>query len=354
MGLPAGVTEHVTDTDRIRMRYTAAGSEDGIPVVILHGNLSTCRFMDDQMAVCPDTHRFIAPDMRGFGGSDKVPIDATRGLRDWSDDTMALLDALAVEGPVHFAGWSTGGGAIMQILIDHPERVASLSLIDTVSPYGFGGTARDGTLSTPDGAGTGGGSGNPDMVTELQARNTGLDSPLSIRNVMRAFYWSPEFTMDDEREIMLAEECFESLLGDGGYPGDASASDNWPGFGPGTTGILNALSPAYLNTSGIIDAHTKPSIMWHRGSADLVVADGSGWDIAALGLAGIVPDYPGEEAYPVQPMIAQTRDVLDAYTAAGGAYEEVVYDGGGHGPHIDHAEAFNANFLDFLGANTAT
>ncbi|MEE8601556.1 alpha/beta fold hydrolase [Euzebya tangerina] len=348
MPLPPGVTEHTIQTDRIEMRYTAAGPEDGVPVVLLHGNLSTCRFMDDQMAACPDSHRFIAPDMRGFGGSEKVALDATRGLRDWSDDTMALLDALGVTEPAHLAGWSTGGGAIMQALIDHPERVASLSLIGTVSPYGFAGTRRDGTLITADAAGTGGGGGNPDMVAQLRAGDTGLDHPLGIRNVMRAFYWSAEFSMDEERELELADEVLASLLGDEGYPGDATASDNWPGFAPGTTGILNALSPLYLDTSGIVDVDPKPPIMWHRGSADLVVADGSGWDIAALGLAGVVPGYPGEEAFPVQEMVSQTRDVLEAYAAAGGWIEEVVYDGGGHGPHIDHADDFNERFLTFV------
>ena len=348
MTLPDGVTLHETATDRITMRWAAAGAEDGTPVVLVHGNLATCRFYDDQLAACPEGFRFIAPDMRGFGGSEKVAIDATRGLRDWADDTMALLDAIGVDGPVHLVGWSTGGGAIEQILIDHPSRVASLTLIDPVSPYGFGGTHLDGTPATPDHAGTGGGAGSPDFVAQLEAGDTGTESPFSPRNVLRGSYWSTDFTMPEAREDVLVEEVLASLLGDGGYPGDATASDSWPGFAPGTTGILNALSPKYLDTSGIVDVDPKPPIMWHRGTADVVIGDASAWDPAFLGQQGIIPGWPGEEAYPVQQMVAQTREVLQAYAEAGGTFTEVTYEGAGHGPHLDHAEAFNAHFLAFL------
>lgn len=346
--LPDGVTLHETPTDRIRMRWAGAGTEDGVPVVLLHGNLATCRFYDGLLAACPDGYRFIAPDMRGFGGSEKVAIDATRGLRDWADDTFGLLDTLGVDGPVHLVGWSTGGGAIMQMLIDQPARVASLTLIDPVSPYGFGGTHRDGTPATPDHAGTGGGSGNPDFVARIEAGDTGTDSPFSPRNVMRSSYWSPAFTMSADIEDMLVEEVLRSLTGDGGYPGDATPSDAWPGFAPGTTGILNALSPKYLDTSGIVEVDPKPPIQWHRGTDDIVIGDGSAWDPAFLGQQGVIPGWPGEEAYPVQQMVAQTRDVLEAYEGAGGSYEEVIHDGAGHGPHLDHAEDFTNRFLDFL------
>lgn len=348
--LPTGVRLHETDTPRLRMRWAEAGSVDGTPVVLVHGNMATCRFFDDQLRACPDGFRFIAPDMRGFGGTDKVGIDATRGLRDWADDTMGLLDALGVDGPVHFAGWSTGGGAIMQILIDHPERVASLTLIDPVSPYGFGGTRRDGTPCAPDYAGTGGGAGNPEFVAQVSAGNTGTDSPFTIRNVMRGSYWSPDHTVPEAQEDVLVEEVLATLMGEEGYPGDLVPSDNWPGFAPGTTGILNALSPKYLNTSAIVDVDPKPPIMWHHGTNDVVINDGSAWDPAALGQQGLIPGWPGEDAYPVQEMVSQTRDVLDAYADAGGTYEEVVHEGAGHGPHIDHAADFNARFLEFVGA----
>src|SRR3954468_23258711 len=106
------VDSHTADTDRLRMHYLAAGPEDGIPVVLVHGNLSTGRFFEHLMSGAPDRFRVIAPDMRGFGDTEFAAIDATRGLRDWADDTHALVRALGIQRPIHLAGWSTGGGAV--------------------------------------------------------------------------------------------------------------------------------------------------------------------------------------------------------------------------------------------------
>ena len=351
MDLPDNVSVHSATTSRLGMRYFESGPSDGIPVVFIHGNLATGRFFEHIMAAAPAQYRIIAPDMRGFGGSDKVAIDGSRGLRDWSDDTRSLIEHLGIDRPAHLVGWSTGGGAIMQYLIDHSADVASLTLIDPVSPYGFGGTKNNaGDPAFPDYAGAGGGSGNPEFAGLLAAGDAGTDSDFSPRNVMRGFYWSPEYTMDPEREDMLVTEVLMSLTGDGGYPGDSVASDNWPGFAPGTSGILNALSGRYLNTSGIVDVANKPPILWTRGDADLVVADGTPWEMGTLGSLGVVPGWPGEEVYPPQPMVSQTRTVLETYAARGGSYSEEVFEGSGHGPHLDNADSWSQAFFAFLGS----
>ena len=86
MELPPGITARTVDTDRLSLHVTEAGPADGIPVVLLHGNLSTGRFFDEVMAAAPDRYRLLAPDMRGFGRTERLPLDATRGLRDWADD----------------------------------------------------------------------------------------------------------------------------------------------------------------------------------------------------------------------------------------------------------------------------
>jgi pimeloyl-ACP methyl ester carboxylesterase len=107
-----GVRSSLVDTDRIRMRVLECGPAEGEPVVLVHGNLSTSRFYEHLMPELPSRYRVIAPDMRGFGDSEPAPLDATRGLADWADDTAALLRALDVTAPPHLVGWSTGGAAI--------------------------------------------------------------------------------------------------------------------------------------------------------------------------------------------------------------------------------------------------
>ncbi len=77
-----GVSSHTVTTPRLTMHYLESGPADGVPVVMLHGNLATSRFFEHIMSGAPERYRFIAPDMRGFGDTEKVWIDAARGLRD--------------------------------------------------------------------------------------------------------------------------------------------------------------------------------------------------------------------------------------------------------------------------------
>ena len=74
-------------TKRLRIRYIESGPADGIPVVMIHGNLSTGRFFEHLMPGAPKNYRIIAPDMRAFGDTERKPMDATRGLRDWAGES---------------------------------------------------------------------------------------------------------------------------------------------------------------------------------------------------------------------------------------------------------------------------
>jgi len=331
-------------TERLQMNVIESGPEDGVPVVLLHGNLSTGRFFEHLFDVAPARYRLLAPDMRGFGDTEPLPIDATRGLRDWADDTHALVEALGIERPVHLAGWSTGGPAIAAYALDRP--VASLTFIDPVSPYGFGGTQPDGTPCFPDFAGSGGGTGNPDFIERLAAGDRSAEAPTSPRNVITSSYWAPSH--EEPRLEELLDEVLKSLTGDDGNPGDATGSENWPGVAPGSRGILNALSPKNCNWAGIVDLDPKPPILWTHGTEDVVVADGSPWEMGALGAMGGVPGWPGEEIFPPQPMVGQIRAVLERYRAAGGRAEIELFAGSGHFPPIDAAERWSATFFGFL------
>ena len=125
----------------------------------MHGNVSSSLFWQPMMLALPETFRPLAIDLRGFGDTDDEPVDATRGVRDFSDDLAAAIEALGLDS-VHLVGWSMGGGVVLQYLVDWPgaHRVASLTLVDPVSPFGFGGTkGADGMLCDPRGAGSGGG-----------------------------------------------------------------------------------------------------------------------------------------------------------------------------------------------------
>lgn len=353
--MPDGIRTIEVETDRLRMHCLVAGPDDGVPVALVHGNLATALFFDELMAAAPAALRLVAPDMRGFGATQRTPIDATRGLRDWSDDLAALLRALDIDGPVHLIGWSTGGGAVMQYAIDRPDEVASMTLVDTVSPYGFGATRdADGAPTSDDFAGSGGGLANADFVQRLADGDTSASSAASPRSIMRAFYWHPEFEMRSEREDALVDEVLKSEVGDHGYPGDSTLSGNWPGVAPGQRGILNALSGRYLDTTGIVDIVPKPPVLWLHGDSDLVVSDQSMFDAGTLGSLDLLPEWPGPDVHPPQPMNAQIRAVLAAYSAAGGVTQEHVIGESGHGPHIDHLDESAALIWGFVMSAAAT
>ena len=346
MKLPEGVTSHTVETKRLRMKYIESGLKDGVPVVMIHGNLSTGRFYEHLMPGAPKQYRFIAPDMRGFGDTERKPIDATRGVRDWADDTASLLEALGVDRPPHLVGWSTGGAAIANYAVDRP--VASLTFIDPVSPYGFGGARLDGTPCFPDWAGTGGGTGNLDFMQRIADHDTSTESPFSPRNVMNSSYWPATHHEPKEREDMLLDEILKSVTGDDGYPGDSVPSANWPGMAPGTRGIINALSGKYCRWADIVDVSPKPPVLWTHGTADIVVADGSAWEMGTLGKMGLVPSWPGEEVFPPQPMVTQIRNVLEDYRSRGGQVRIEMFEGSGHGPLFDQAERWGKVFFEFL------
>lgn len=340
-----GIESRRIETSRLRTAVLTGGDEGGEPVVLVHGNVSSSLFWQETILALPDGYWGIAPDLRGFGESETAPVDATHGVRDYSDDVLALADALGLER-FHIAGWSLGGGVVSRLLLDRPEAVISLTLVAPVSPYGFGGTkGTSGELATPDAAGSGGGGAGPDFVAALASGDRGAESPNSPRNVLNQLYFAGGFR--SELEDVFVDSMLTTAIGDDNYPGDSVPSGNWPGFAPGSRGVLNTLTPGHHDVSGIVDLEVKPPVLWVHGTQDAIVADGSMFDLATLGKLGAVPGWPGEEVCPPQPMVSQTRAVLDAYAAAGGSYRELELDCG-HTPHVEKAAEFQAELAAFL------
>lgn len=341
-----GLSARAVPTPRLEINVLEVDGRDGVPLILVHGNVSSNLFWQRLMLDLPDGVRPIALDLRGFGDTEAAPIDATRGVRDHSDDLGALLDALGLES-AHLLGWSMGGGVVLQLLRDSPGRVRSATLVNPVSPYGFGGTrGAGGELCHPDGAGSGGGAANPEFVQRLAAGDRSDEAPVSPRNVMRALYVAGGDL--GELEDVYVESMLSTHIGDDHYPGDATDSPHWPGTAPGTHGVLNSFAPTHFRIGDLAAVDPKPPIRWIRGSADAIISDTSALDLAYLGSLGVVPGWPGVDECPPQPMIAQTRAVLDSYAAAGGEYREVVIEGAGHSPHLERPAEFRAALPDPL------
>ncbi len=328
--------------------HTLHLGRDGEPVVFVHGNVSSSLFWQETMLALPERYRPVAVDLRGFGDSDPLPVDATRGLDDYADDVLAFLDAYGLER-AHLVGWSMGGGVVLRVTQAAPARVASLTLVNPVSPYGFGGThGVDGALNHPSGAGSGGGTANPDFVARLAAGDRSDEAPTSPLQVFLTTYVAPGFTADPETVDRYLDSMLSTRTGDDHYPGDSTATDAWPGTAPGTRGVLNTMSPLHLRIEGLEKIDPKPPVRWVRGDRDVIVSDTSLLDLAHLGSIGAVEGWPGPEQAPPQPMVSQTRRLLDRYAEAGGRYTETVIDGAGHSPHLERPEEFLDALVDGL------
>lgn len=341
-----GITSRLVDTERGQFHVLETGSSDGQPVVCVHGNVSCSTFWEEVMLALPEGYYAIAPDLRGFGDSEQLPVDATRGMRDFSDDIHALVQTLA-RGPVCLVGHSFGGCVAMQYTIDHPAHVASLSLIATGSPYGFGGTKDvQGTPCWPDYAGSGGGLVHPEVVARLSAGDPNDTSDFAARALLRNRYVKPPFR--HTREDMLVAGMLRTSTGESNYSRDMVMSANWPNVAPGTKGANNAISPKYCNVSGIAAIEPKPPVFWIRGADDQIVSDSSASDPGVLGAMGLLPGWPGSDVYPPQPMLGQIRAVFERYQAGGGSFQECVVANVGHMPHIEDIDVFLALWLPFL------
>ncbi len=343
-----GVTNKMVETDRISLNTYFTGPDAGIPVIFLHGNFSAALYWEETMLALPDNYRGIAPDLRGYGWSEDKLINSTRGMRDMSDDIAALMDTMKIE-KAHFVGWSMGAGVIYRLITDYPGRAFSVTLISPVSPYGFGGSKGvDGVPCYDDFAGSGGGVVNTDFIKLIQAGDRGEADPNSPRNVINTFYYKPPFRPAREEDFLTS--ALMEKTGSDKYPGDFVASPNWPNVGPGTKGTVNCWSPKYLgnDVAELIAATPKPPILWVRGNADMIVSDNSMFDLGALGKLGYVPGWPGDEVYPPQPMVSQTRAVFEKYAATGGRFEERVIENTAHGPFIEKPDEFNALFHAFI------
>lgn len=349
MSIPTlvGIEAKTLTSTRITTRVLFRRQAEGDPVLFLHGNWSCATWWEETMLALPDGFWGIAPDQRGYGEADQnQKVNATRGAKDWVDDVLALLDFLNIN-KAHIVGCSLGGFVVWQLMKDNPDRILSVTLVSPGSPFGFSGTKDEiGTPCYPDHAGTGGGVSNMELIRRVVDKDRTLESTFSPRASIRSLF-IPPFVPPREEELL--DSVFNVHIGEQDIPGDFRPSPNWPFVAPGIWGPHNATSPKYVgDVNKIYDDRITVPILWIRGSHDQVISDQSLSDIGYLGMLGVIPGWPGKDIYPPQPMISQTRAVLEKYQAAGGSYKEVVIRGAAHIPFIEKPDEFNAIFHSFL------
>lgn len=77
-------------------------------------------------------HRALAVTLRGNGRSPELDVAPDQVIRTQANDLLVLLDHLEVRR-AHLVGTVYGGAVAMRFALDHPERVRTLTLVDTWS-----------------------------------------------------------------------------------------------------------------------------------------------------------------------------------------------------------------------------
>jgi pimeloyl-ACP methyl ester carboxylesterase len=117
------------DSNGVQLHYVDRGR--GEPVVLIHGFTgSYARHIEgpglmDRLEKAG--YRAIGMDCRGHGQSGK-PTDATQYGMEMVQDVIRLMDHLKVER-AHIFGYSMGGAIASQLLVKHPDRVRTVTLL---------------------------------------------------------------------------------------------------------------------------------------------------------------------------------------------------------------------------------
>jgi pimeloyl-ACP methyl ester carboxylesterase len=129
----------------VRLHVQRLTPPPGVPptgetIVLLHGlivdDLSSYYFtLANPLAAAG--HEVILYDLRGHGHSERPPTGYS--LSDGIADLDGLMTALAIHHPVHLVGNSYGGAIAIGMAVQHPERVADVTMIEGhYADEGFG------------------------------------------------------------------------------------------------------------------------------------------------------------------------------------------------------------------------
>ncbi|HEY5624931.1 MAG TPA: alpha/beta fold hydrolase, partial [Dehalococcoidia bacterium] len=114
----------------LNIHYRDAG--EGFPIVFLHGFTGNTRNWALTVPSLRDRFRCVSIDHLGHGQSDKPADTAFYALANMAAVAYAGIREIGIE-ECYLVGHSMGGMISQHILLDHPELVRALVLVDTAA-----------------------------------------------------------------------------------------------------------------------------------------------------------------------------------------------------------------------------
>ncbi|OZD06542.1 MULTISPECIES: alpha/beta fold hydrolase [unclassified Rhodococcus (in: high G+C Gram-positive bacteria)] len=118
---------HTITANGIAHHVVTAGS--GPPVYLLHGFPETWFGWRKQIAVLAKTYTVIAPDLRGYGATDKPATGYDK--RTMAADVVAIMDALGHE-KIALVTHDRGSRVGTRFAKDHPDKLDRLVVMDNI------------------------------------------------------------------------------------------------------------------------------------------------------------------------------------------------------------------------------
>ncbi|VAH97670.1 unnamed protein product [Triticum turgidum subsp. durum] len=122
----AAIRHRTVEANGIAMHVAESGPEDGRAVLFLHGFPELWYSWRHQMAhLAARGYRCVAPDLRGYGGTEAPADVASYTAFHVVGDAVALLDALGI-GKVFVVGHDWGAIIAWYLCLFRPDRVTAL------------------------------------------------------------------------------------------------------------------------------------------------------------------------------------------------------------------------------------
>ena len=127
---------HYVQIDGLRVHYVDEGPRDAAPVLLLHGEPSWAYLYRRMIPIVAEAgHRAIAPDLIGFGRSDKLADREDYSYQFYVDMLTAFIEQLDLHDITLF-GQDWGGLIGLRVVAEHPDRFDRVVAANTFLPTG--------------------------------------------------------------------------------------------------------------------------------------------------------------------------------------------------------------------------